>query len=196
MVGRLRLGAPIARVAIAIWLGAMLLLGAALLAKHVVALPAPEKNTRLASSLSALRVSKATDTWLAVHVLYSECRCSQRVVAHLLSTNRPNGWEEVVLWVGNGVPDPKLNEHYRVRRVSNAELAKFGIDAAPLLVVLDPKDELRYVGGYSTRKQGPELEDLRIFAAAQRHDVLAELPVFGCAVSDRLRRELSILPGI
>jgi hypothetical protein len=194
--GRFRLPRSIARIAVATWFGAMLLLGAALLAKHVVALPVPEKDARLARSVATLRVPAAQGKWLAVHVLYAECRCSQRVVAHLISTARPKDWDETVLWVGKATPDPALSEHYHVKKITSTELARLGIEAAPLLVVLDPQDHLHYAGGYTTRKQGPVIDDLRILDAAQHPGPLESLPVFGCAVSDRLKQELSILPGL
>jgi hypothetical protein len=186
----------VARVAVVAWFGGMLVIGAALLAKHVVALPAPVGNEKLARSLSALRLPGDRGKWLAVHVLYAECRCSQRVVTHLLSTTRPRGWEEMVLWFGRGEPDPALDAHFRVSRVTAADLSRFGIDAAPLLVVLDPQDRIAYSGGYSERKQGPVLDDLRIFDGAQHAGTLAGLPVFGCAVSDELGQQLSIFPGL
>jgi hypothetical protein len=186
----------VGRFAVIVWFAAMLAVGAALLAKHVIALPAPAKDQKLAAALSALRLPEEQGKWLAFHVLYSECRCSQRVVAHLLATTRPSGWAEVVLWTGNQPSDPALEQHYRVKRSTSAELARLGIDAAPLLVVLDPRGGLHYVGGYSERKQGPVLDDLRILNQAQRAGVLGSLPVFGCAVSDRLRRQLAIIPGL
>jgi hypothetical protein len=196
MLGRFHLPVSCARLAVAAWFGAMLLLGAALLAKHVVALPAPEKDDRLARSVSALRVPDARGKWLAVHVLYAECRCSQRIVAHLLSTARPTGWDETVLWVGTATPEPALSQHYHVKRVTSAELSRLGIEAAPLLVVVDAQDRVRYAGGYTTRKQGPVIDDLRILDAAQHSARLESLPVFGCAVSERLKRELAIVPGL
>jgi len=194
-MGRLQIGGVVTRLGLGTWLGAMLLLGAGLLAKHVIALPAPASNARLSSSLSAFRSSTTANQWLAVHVLYAECRCSQRIVAHLLSTARPSGWQEVVLWVGKAAPDPLLERAYRVKRVTSTELASFGVEATPLLVVLDPSNHVRYAGGYTERKQGPVIDDLRILAEAQRTSSLASLPVFGCAVSDRLKRALGVLPA-
>jgi hypothetical protein len=186
----------VARIAVAVWFGVMLVVGAALLARHIVVLPMPAKDQKLAASLTVFRAPQAHDKWLAVHVLYSECRCSQRVVAHLISTARPNNWDEVVLWVGALAPDPELEKRYHVEKLSSTALARLGIDAAPLLIVLDPHDRLRYAGGYSDRKQGPVIDDLRIFADAQHAGVIASLPVFGCAVSERLQRQLSIVPGL
>lgn len=174
----------------------MVLVGASLLAKHLVALPTPVGDAKLARSLSSLRRPGSGHGWASAHVLYGACRCSQNVVKHLLSTQRPNGWDEMILWVGPALPDPALDARFRVNRISSQELSRLGIQAAPLLVVLDPTDHLRYVGGYSTRKQGAQLEDLRIFAAVQSTSVIAGLPVFGCAVSERLRQQLSIVPGL
>ena len=186
----------LSRAGLALWFGAMLLVCASLLAKHLVALPAPNLDAKLAASLSTLRSPGAANRWASVHVLYAACRCSQNIVKHLLASSRPGGWDEVVLWVGPGEPDPALDAHFHVHRVNSAELARLGIQAAPLLAVLDPSNHLRYVGGYSTRKQGPQIEDLRIFSEAQSASPLTGLPVFGCAVSERLRQQLSIVPGL
>jgi hypothetical protein len=193
-MGRLQIRGVITPLGLTTWFAAMLLLGAGLLAKHVIALPAPPASARLSSSLSAFRSSKAPNQWLAVHVLYAECRCSQRIVAHLLATARPPGWEEVVLWVGKATPAPALERAYRVKSVTGTELSGFGVEATPLLVVLDPDNHVRYAGGYTERKQGPVIDDLKILAQAQRTSTLASLPVFGCAVSDRLKRALGVLP--
>ena len=185
----------VARILVPLWFGAMLILGAALLAKHVVELPLPLPQ-KLASSLSALRTPVERGKWLAVHVLYAECRCSQRIVRHLLSTTRPTDWRELVLWVGKGEPDPALDRHFRVQRITSSELSRLSIEAAPLLVVLDPGDGLRYSGGYSAQKQGPVLDDLRIFEESVLSGALAALPILGCATSDRLRQQLAIVPGL
>lgn len=182
------------RAAVAAWFAAMVVIGASLLAKHVVALPVPTKSAALSQSLAGLR-PPATHDWLAVHVMYAECRCSQRIVEHLVSSARPGGWREVVLWVGKAEPSPELVKRFDVKRLTASELARLGIDAAPLLVALDPNDSVRYVGGYTERKQGPAIEDLRLLADARRTSMTSSLPVFGCAVSEQLKRALSVLPG-
>ncbi|MDF3067411.1 MAG: hypothetical protein K0R38_3012 [Polyangiaceae bacterium] len=172
----------------------MLLVGAGLLAKHVVALPAPNNESHLAQSLGELRRAGSSG-WLAVHVLYAECRCSQRIVAHLTSTERPRRWQEVVLWVGDADPDPGLYRAFDVRRLSHEQLGRFGVESAPLLVALDPEGRAVYVGGYTDRKQGPDIRDLYVLAEAEQRNALSALPVFGCAVSERLKRALAALPA-
>jgi hypothetical protein len=182
-----------ARAALGVWFCSMVLLGAGLLARHVVALPAPSKDDHLSQALQELRRPGAP-AWVAVHVMYAECRCSQRIVAHLTSTPRPRGWQEVVLWVGEEAPEPSLSRAFDVRRSSPEDLARFGVESAPLLVVLDPEGRAAYVGGYTDRKQGPDIRDLRIMADAEQRRSASALPIFGCAVSERLKRALAALP--
>ena len=199
----------IGAVALVLWFSLMVVLGAGLLARHAVAFAAPSTSPKLATSLEALRPAGAAKGWFAVHVLYAECRCSQRIEEHLVAGARPSDWTEVVLWVGNPAgnggtaaggaapsppPDPALTARFDVRRIAPADLAKLGIESAPMLVAVDPQGVIRYAGGYTERKQGPVIDDLRILAEARTSARLASLPLFGCAVSDRLRRELSLLP--
>jgi hypothetical protein len=189
-------GSHLGRIALTAWFGVMLALGAGLMAKHVVALPAPANAEKLAASLSAIRRPETRGSWLAVHVLYADCRCSQRVVEHLVTTERPHDWSEAVVWVGTDAPSTDLQKRFDIRRMSAEDLARFGIEAAPMLIALDPADHIRYAGGYSERKQGPVIDDLRILEDARHPEVLASLPVFGCAVSQRLRRQLAVLPTL
>ena len=194
----MRPGVPlsIARAAVLCWFAGALIVGAALLAKHVVALPVPSSDEHLSRSLGALRIANERGQWLAIHVLYAECRCSQRIVTHLLTSARPSGVHETVLWIGQAAPPPELSERFRVLPISNAQLARLGIVAAPMFVVLGPRDQIRYIGGYSERKQGPELDDLSILAAARHGKASATHPVFGCAANEQLRRRLSLFTGL
>lgn len=187
--GRRRIG----RIGLIAWFAIMLSIGAGLLAKHVVAMPAPSA-ARLAPSMTALRTPAQQGKWMAVHVLYSECRCSQRIVAHLVSTTRPADWAEVVLWVGAGAPSDELTARFDLRHISVADLTTYGIEAAPSLIVVDPTGRVLYAGGYTDRKQGPSIDDLRIMQASRDGASVAALPLFGCAVSERLKANLALLP--
>ena len=178
------------------WFIAMLALGAGLMGKHLIALRAPAPDARLGAALAALRRPEDKGRFFAVHVLSGECRCSQRVAEYLASTARPRGYAELVLWVGDEPPPATLAEHgFTVRRVTVADLDAYGVESAPMLIALRPSNEVRYAGGYTTRKQGPVIEDLAILEAARDQLSVASLPVFGCAVGERLKRELSPLPS-
>jgi hypothetical protein len=188
---RVRIGTT----AVAVWFSLMVVLGAGLLARHAVAFAAPAPSPRLVTSLNALRTARTTKSWLAVHVLYGECRCSQRIADHLLATNRLSDWSEIVLWIGSPAPPAALEKQFDVRRIAPAELATYGIESAPMLIAADAEGQIRYAGGYTDRKQGPIIDDLRILREARdAGGLLRSLPIFGCAVSERLKRSLSLLP--
>lgn len=183
------------RIALALWFGGVLAIGAGLLARHLVPLPAPPlADLKLGPSLSELRTAR-NDGWFAVHVLYAECACSHRIADHLIHSRRPSGWEEVVLWVGSSEPPPDLQRSLRVKNLTRSELSHYGVESAPLLVALDPSGSVRYSGGYTDRKQGPIVEDVRILTETARAESVVSLPVLGCAVSDRLKAFLGRLPG-
>jgi hypothetical protein len=171
----------------------MVVIGAGLLMKHAVAMPQP-KAALLIPAMAKLRAPEEHDKWLAVHVLYSDCRCSQRVAEHLATSERPQGWSEIVLWVGDDAPPPGLADHFDLRHTTAAELASYGVEAAPSMILADPAGHIRYSGGYTDRKQGPVIEDQRILRAVRHSENVATLPLFGCAVSARLKSDLSALP--
>lgn len=172
----------------------MLLVGAVLLGRHVVALPKPPVDPVTTRAFAALREDGDRASWLAVHVLYAGCRCSARVVEHLAQSGRSASVHEVVLWVGS---DPQLEARmktagFRLLPIEPEALRqRFGVEAAPLLVVLDPNDRARYVGGYTTRKQGPDIQDRKILSALLSGATPEENPVLGCAVSSRLQAALN-----
>ncbi len=173
-----------------VWFVVLTMFSAGMLARHLLAMPAPSKTARLGQHLAALHPR----SWLAVHVLSSECACSQRVVAHLLDSQRPAGWAEIVLWVGDVEPSAELVRRFDVRRVTAADLARYEIEAAPLLVAVTPDGDVRYAGGYTDRKQGPVFHDLEVLAAARASVELPSFPLFGCATSERLKDALANLP--
>ena len=191
-ISQRRLRNGLGRTILLVWFGGLTMLAAGLLARHLIALPAPSATELLGKRLSSL--ASPTPSYVAVHVLSSECPCSQRVVHHLVDTDRPPGWHEVVLWVGDLPPAPELVAKFDVRKLTAAELAALGIEAAPILIAIDPSGRIRYSGGYTDRKQGAVFHDLDALAAVRGPTDLVALPVFGCAVSERLQKHLSRLP--
>jgi len=64
---------------------------------------------------------------------------------------------------------------------------RWKVQAAPLLVIADPADRRRYVGGYTARKRGQDVWDLELLSRLQADAPVDPLPLFGCAVSQSLR---------
>jgi hypothetical protein len=168
-----------------------------LMASHSLALPRPAgHDPRLATGLAALRPAERAGDWLAVHVMYAQCRCSQRLIDHLASRPHPPGVSEAVLLAGSDeVLEARLRDAgYRLEVIEPAELERrYHVTAAPLLAVLDASQQLRYLGGYTRTKQGPAPQDTAIIASLMRVERVADLPLLGCAVSERLRAMLDPL---
>ncbi len=177
-----------------VWAGLAVLVQTTLMAAHWYTLPKPDRaDPLLEQSIAALVSEDGTGQWAMVHVLYSECRCSQRVFDHLFETTRPEGAYETVLLVGHdaAIEARADTAGFEVVVATPAELERrFGIVSAPLLLVLDPGGTLRYAGGYTERKQGYGPRDLDILAVLQRGDDPTELPLYGCGVSKELQEAL------
>jgi hypothetical protein len=181
------------RIGLTCWAALVFAISASLAAAHWSTLPHPERqNPQLTRGVAALR-NPAGDGWLAVHALYSHCRCSQRIVAHLLARAAVSGVQEHLLWVG---PDAerKAELHkagFVVHSTSALALKRdFGVVAVPLLIVADARDRVHYVGGYTTHAQGADIRDQAILENLLHERAQSALPIFGCAVSRSLQKIL------
>lgn len=181
---------------LAAWAGLCVVLGAYLLAGHLLTLPTPAAaDPALHQAIAANRHADQRDRWLVLHVLSEDCKCSRRVLDHLLADSRPAGVvERIVLVTDHGAAE--LAAAIRARGfeldvVTPDELvARYHVEAAPLLVVVDPHDDVRYVGGYTPRKQAADMRDVAVIAAIRRGDPVEPLPAFGCAVGRALSTKL------
>lgn len=182
------------------WAALVSIIGATLLNAHWVPLPLPDRDApELGTALATTLDPGERDRWLAVHVLYTDCPCSVRIIEHLLDSERPAAAIDKVILVG----DPYDFERrlrgagFWVEAVSPEALRRrFAIEAAPLLAVLAPQTQgghVEYLGGYTSRKQGPDIQDVEIIERLASHDGVTEHPVYGCGVSRRLQRLLDPL---
>ena len=178
------------------WFVLMVIVSATLLGRHLLALPRPAADEALARSMATLRTPNDAGRWMAVHVLYAECKCSQRIAEHLLASDRPKDVSEHVLLVGSDAAlESQLSARgFQVTRVEPTELSdRYHLQAVPLLVVSAPDGTIHYAGGYTARKQGPEARDLEILADARAGRSIETIPVFGCAVSRQLQSTVNPL---
>lgn len=172
------------------WALAMLLIGSVLMADHWIGLPLPEPGEATLQAALARLEPSAAGRWQLVHVLYAECRCSDRALQYLSGRARPQGVVDRVLWAGES--GRRLAQArargFIVHEVSRAALEReFGLRSAPLLIVVDPAGTPRYAGGYTVRKQGLDYQDLEILAELRRGGSAGQLPAYGCAVSEDLQ---------
>jgi hypothetical protein len=188
------------------WTGRFLLAAWALIAviglaylsrEHLASLPEPGNEALLGRAL--LRLRRGSNASFLVHVVYGECSCSRSLFAHLLARGRFSGAEELILYVGTGSNKQQAAERsgFEFSAISDSELvSRYGLEAAPVLVVFDANGKLRYAGGYYDHPATITPLDERIHAHLATGASVQALPVFGCAVSPRLRKSLDPLRAL
>lgn len=177
---------------LALWALVVTLVCASLLARHLLPLPAPSRTT-LAPGLAALRGPEESGRPVVFHVLYAACKCSRRIALDLAGSEPTRGAREHALLVDDDAGELRalLDGHGLVLHdVRAPELAaRFGVESAPLLIVASADGAVRYAGGYTDRKQALAVRGRQIINDALAGRATTELPVFGCAVSERMQRE-------
>jgi len=169
---------------LAVWAAGASVVMAALMASHWVALPAPERDDE--------RLAR----WRMHHALYAGCSCSRRVLEHVAARARSDEVDELVLLVGEDAEFERVcrDRNLRVERVSREQLEqRFGVEAAPPLVITDPSGAARYCGGYTDRKRGLAYQDLATLARLRASEQAPPLPVYGCGITDSLQAALDPL---
>jgi hypothetical protein len=180
-----------------LWAGVSFALATSLMVAHTYALPQPARDDRVLQATVA-RTRELVDgkRWRALHVLYSQCRCSQRILTQLFARGpRSDVSEHLVLVSAHAQYEQAARSAgFALEVISPEQLtARYGMLAAPLFVLADSEDRLRYVGGYTERKQGLAMRDVQIMNELRAGRDAEALPLFGCAVSDSLRRMLDPL---
>jgi hypothetical protein len=187
--------------ALAMWVMLCVVVGAYLLASHLLTLPTPAPaDPALHQAIAARRHPEQRARWLVLHVVLDGCTCSQGVLDHLLADPRPSGVaERVVVVTEDRAGSAELIAAIPARGFDldvvtpDQLVAAYHVEAAPLLVIVDPRDTVRYVGGYTLRKQAADIRDIAVIAAVRRGETVAPLPTFGCAVGRALRSTLDPL---
>lgn len=152
---------------------------------------------REASALASLQPSAIG--WRTFHVLYSGCRCSRQISTHLIERRPVSNRQELVLVVGE---DTELIRDltaggFAVRSLGEQEAAeRYGLNAAPWLVILSPEGKVAYSGGYSDRPVSGSIQEEQIWQRLTRGERVDPLPAYGCALSTKLRRRLNPLASI
>jgi hypothetical protein len=176
---------------IPLWTGSLCVVVASLMAGHWVSLPHPAQGSMLKSASEGELLTLETESqFFTFHFLYGDCPCSRRVLKQVLSRQPIENANERVVLIGNDSKFEKMavDRNFDLDVVTPQELkSKYGIESAPLLVVTDGNGLIRYSGGYTSRKQGLDYQDREIISQTIRGEVVAGLPLYGCAVSKSLK---------
>jgi hypothetical protein len=172
------------------WAVALVVPISSMMAGHLLTLPSPDKAA-VAPRLEGRAAS--AEGWRAFHVLSPACKCSRQVLAHLLERGAHAGVTETLLFVGEetqGLAQARA-AGFRTEALSAQELFdRYKIQTVPLLVVMNPEGSILYSGGYTERKQGADIQDVALLEGAMAGLPAQELPLFGCAVSRELQKQI------
>jgi hypothetical protein len=180
----------------ALWLWAVVafVVTGSLASAHEYTLPHPTREDRLLhAALSAQRTPAEAGRFGVTHVMYAACQCSQAILDHLAARGARKDVAERVVLVGHPDETDALAERvthagFRLETVEPVELErKYGLQAAPLLIIANAHDDIMYMGGYTAQKQGPDIRDTALIDQLLAGKHAAELPLLGCAVSRALQ---------
>lgn len=173
-----------------VWAVGMTCIVACLMVSHWVALPRPAVGSEVPLTRP---LANGTDPapYRVLHFLYADCPCSQRVLNHVLDRDPvPGVTERIVLISETDVITGAIRTcGYEADAVTPEELPeRYGVESAPLMVIADRHGIVRYSGGYTSRKQGPDIQDVALITSVRDGKPTESFPVYGCAVSDTLKR--------
>lgn len=173
--------------ALMIWAALLSVVVSVLMARHWLPKPPPDVHDLAWSNLlERTRDAQDRGKWLVLHFLRAECPCSRRIFHYLLKRGSQEGIRERVVFIGGEDHSKVLQEQgYQMDWVTPEELAmRYQVVAAPLLVVLSPECEVKYAGGYTARKQGLDIQDIKIISEIMGGQKVATLPVYGCFATE------------
>jgi hypothetical protein len=176
------------------WLGLALVGISSLGVSHMAAMPEPDQVARVARAALALRKDSARP--FRLHVIYEKCSCTERLFAHLVRRGAIPGVEERVLFVGESAAKRQAAEQagFGFTTLPARELqARYGLQAAPVLLAFDRSGTMQYAGGYFDHPSAVNSLDQKIDAELALDRRPVPLPVFGCAVSPALQERLDPL---
>ena len=180
----------------ALWLWAVVafVITGSLASAHAYTLPHPARtDPALRVALSAQRTPAELGRFGVTHVMYAACRCSKGIIDHLEARGARRDVSEHVVLVGQdaALAARITRAGYQLDNIEPLQLKrKYGLEAAPLLIISEPDGAIAYLGGYTTHKQGLDIRDNALIDAAIAGENSSELPLLGCAVSRALQRML------
>jgi hypothetical protein len=189
------LGNRLGRLFLLAWVPGTICGLAALMLNHFVSMPNPDDLERLRKGV--LGFTQGDHGFRLVHVIYQDCSCTNNLFTHLMDRGAFPEAEETILFIG------KDNERrlkaaragFRFREISSATLTEqLGVEAAPLLIVLsNDGGRLAYIGGYYDEPATIRALDEAVFASVEGGATPDPLPLYGCAVSERLQSAIDPL---
>ncbi len=137
-----------------------------------------------------------TAKFTTLHLIGSDCLCSQKLSDYLIQRKPLKAIEELILIVGNNhlLKQKFISAGFNVEEISpKLAASKYSIKALPQMIVYDERNTTLYSGGY-TNKRAPasseDYDDLKIIEQVTHGYSQTERPVFGCANGRDFRNKM------
>ena len=172
---------------IPMWAATLCVVVSSLMVGHWVTLPHPDSGSTMQVSDGIVTSAGGYRTY---HFLYGNCPCSRRVLKQVLTRCPIEGANERIVLVGSDreFEEKALLQGFELDVVTPVRLKDtYGVESAPLLVITKDDGTICYSGGYTSRKQGLDFQDVEIVSRTISGSMVEGLPVFGCAVSSELK---------
>lgn len=179
-----------------LWLGLVLYFSSYWMGHHVFSYQISPEALKPLSALS----SETHETWRLIHFLASDCDCSQDVLKYLLRSQREHirakAAREYIVWLGEPL-DSKLSQALNQRgfQVLDGNNWKDAHLAVPSLVILNPRSQLVYAGGYRTEFHSKTFLDGEIFEKVLSGRPLSYYPIYGCLTSLKYQQVWNLAKG-
>ena len=171
---------------LAFWVPAITVVTATLMSSHVVAMPEPRDAEKLHDALQTLAPGPGRRL---VHLVPDDCSCTNNLLRHLLERGA-EAPAEYLVFLGHraGLSEKAVSAGYRYRELSaGVAESRLSLQAAPVLAVLQGS-ALSYAGGYFDEPAAVHARTERILAGIDAGRPPEGLPIFGCVLTEELRR--------
>ena len=179
---------------VAAWAAAVLVALSSLALPHMAPMTGASREARTIRALLALPHDARHD--LVVHVIAAHCSCTERLFEHLVKRGAFADADEVLLFVGEDAAKQAAATRAGFRYVNvdaEALATRFLLESATVMFAFDANGALRYAGGYFNHPSARSALDERIREQVRHGAAPEPLPVYGCAVSSRLRESVDPL---
>ena len=163
-----------------------------MMAWHSVVFPVLSSNRTSSNAVAGV--------WNIRHYLSPDCACSRRTAVYLIKRGPLHGTAEEVFVIGAGEGATRMKTQlsgggFRVTALTAEQAsARDGIQGVPVLEIVAPDGKIAFRGGYRKWGQSPnDYEDVTLLSQLKASRHVETLPVLGCAVSERLRKQLDPL---
>lgn len=154
---------------------------------HLVSFNLPKNISEFHQSI--LANEHKMGQWTISHIIYENCSCTNSLLKRIIQRGPFPNAHEVIFLIGKKLPfeNDLINAGFHIRRFDKETFVQqFNFEAAPILSIHNHLGDLSYLGGYFKTSAAKISLDEDIITHLYQGKNYNALPVYGCAVSERV----------